>query len=52
MPNSAERSESMTTSIIMLIMIFTAIAGFGWCIKHGLEESFPPNKTITKPVNK
>jgi len=52
MANSAERSEPVITSIIMIVMIIVAVVGFGWGIKCGIEESFPPKQSITKPVNK
>ena len=41
MPNSAEPKQSMVVTIIMLLMIITSIVGFMWCIKHGIEKSYP-----------
>ena len=51
MPNSAERSEPVTATI-MLILLF---AGFGflmWAIRHEAETHPWPTKSISKPVNK
>ena len=42
MPNSAEKRESPIVVAIMLIAIFTSLVGLMWCLKKGIEESFPP----------
>lgn len=49
---NVERSQSTATSVIQLVMIIASIVGFMWCIKHGIEESFTPRHTISKPLNK
>jgi hypothetical protein len=47
MPSSSvEPRQSMTTTVVMLIMIFTSVIGLMWCLKKGIEESFPPKHKI------
>jgi hypothetical protein len=52
MPNSAERSDPITASI-MLILLFVGFGLLVWVLKHEAETHRPPGQqTISKPVNK
>ena len=52
MPNSAERSDPITASI-MLILLFVGFGLLAWAIKHEAETYYPTKQqTINQPVNK
>ena len=50
MPNSAERSEPVTATI-MLILIFSAFGILAWAVRHETELR-QHKQSISKPVNK
>ena len=45
MPNSAERSEPITATI-MIILLFLAFAALAWAIRHEAETHYPSHKII------
>ena len=51
MPNSAERSEPVTATI-MLILLFAGFGLLAWAIRHEAETNPWPTKSISKPINK
>ncbi len=52
MPNSAERSEPITATL-MLILLFAGFGLLAWAIKYEAETHHPTKQqTINQPVNK
>jgi len=45
MPNSAERSNPITATI-MIVLIFVAFGLLAWAIKHEAETNYPPKHKI------